>query len=65
MTKTPDHLFFVRPETLTDGSKVFNVWYGDIKFSAVTEEDAEELANKLMDAINDHTNDVADFIDER
>jgi hypothetical protein len=53
-----------RTETLTDGSKVFNVLvYSDydtlvIEFHCVTEKDASEFEAKLYCAIQDHTVDV-------
>lgn len=63
--RTPDHLFFIRPETLTDGSKVFNVHFCDTVFECASEDDAEALAEELSDAINLRTDAWADIVDER
>lgn len=62
--KEPDFLFFVVREKLSDGSEVFNVQFGDTQFCGVTQEDAQELAQKMADAINEHTGHTADVIDE-
>jgi hypothetical protein len=59
-----EFLFFVIREKLSDGSEVFNVQLGDIRFPAVTQDDALELAEKLSDAINDHTTTTAAVVDE-
>ncbi len=70
MTKTkqkansPDTLIFVISEKLSDGSLVYNVVLGEHKWHAVDQDEARELANKFSDAINDHTTNTADVIDE-
>jgi hypothetical protein len=61
---TPEFLLFVTSETLTDNSKVYNVVFGEHKFAAVTQQDARDIANAICDAINDHTTQTADVIDE-
>lgn len=54
-----------RTETLSDGSKVYNVLvYSDqetlvLEFHCVSERDASEFENKLYCAIQDHTVDAA------
>lgn len=55
----PEHLFWVVEETLSDGSKVYNVEFGDVHFPCVTENDANTLAEKLADAIEEHTTTTA------
>lgn len=59
MPNTPDHLVFIDEETLTDGSKVYNIAFGNIEIPAITKQDAEDMAEKIMDAINEHSNDLA------
>ena len=60
----PDVLVFVTGETLTDGSKVFNVRIGNLVLHAYTEEDAEDLASEIAEAITDHATELADYIVE-
>lgn len=55
----PDHLFWVIEETLSDGSTVFNVEFGDTVWPCVTENDAADLAETIADAINKHSNSSA------
>jgi hypothetical protein len=59
----PEYLLFMVKETLTDGSEVYNVIFGDFKFAAVSVTDAVQLADKIMDAINEHTTQTA-VVDE-
>lgn len=59
INNAPDHLFWVLSEELSDGSTVYNVEFGDTKFPCVTENDANDLAEKMADAVNEHTNDTA------
>lgn len=54
-TGAPDFIVFMVKESLTDGSHVYNVLLGEMKFCAVDEDAAEELAQTISDAINDHT----------
>lgn len=60
----PDHLVFVTHETLSDGSEVHNVVFGEFTFHAITESDADELANDIVRSIEAHTNDTADVVYE-
>lgn len=53
------HHIRVEQEILSDGSDVYNVRFSDIKLAAVTEHDANLLADKIAAAINEHTNDEA------
>lgn len=64
MAHNSEHLLFVAAEILTDGSKVYNVHFGDHKFAATSIIDAVELADKLAAAINEHTCHTADVVDE-
>lgn len=54
-----DILIFIIPETLTDGSRVFDVKVGNVKLQAVTRDDAFEFAEKIRAAVDDHTNNTA------
>lgn len=60
----PDLVIFVIPETLSDGSKVFDVKFGNVKLQAVSEDEASELAEKIRDAVEDHTNNTAGVVYE-
>jgi len=60
----PDTLIFVISEKLSDGSLAYNVVLGEHKWQAVDHDEARELANKFSDAINDHTTNTADVVDE-
>lgn len=60
-----DISIFVIPKVLSDGSKVYDVKLGDTVLNAVTETEADELATKMMDAINVHTNHSARRADRR
>jgi hypothetical protein len=65
MTKPmPDTVIFINRNKLTDGSETFDVQLGDHVWHAVTEDDAIEMANKIADAINDHSNDSAGIVGE-
>lgn len=59
---TPSILIWIEEETLSDQSKVYNVVLPGEKLSAVSSADADELALKIVDAINDHTSDIADVM---
>jgi hypothetical protein len=63
-TNTPDTVIFVTPKALSDGSKVFDVRLGNEVWPAVTEDDANSLAEKIKDAIEDHTNATAGVVYE-
>ena len=56
-------MIWVRRETLSDGSHVYNVEFGTLTIPAISEKDAESLAEKLRDNIAYHTNEtvVASF----
>jgi hypothetical protein len=55
MSKSPpDIIIFVNEETLSDGSKAYNVAIGNITLHAVTEAEAVELAEKIEEAIDSH-----------
>ena len=45
--------------TLSDGSKVYDVVFGDARMPAVTLRDAESMAYAIAAAINNHSNDGA------
>lgn len=53
-----DHVIRVVAETLSDGSEVFNVHFGNIVLHAVTDRDAVALSNRLFEAIDLHTVDA-------
>lgn len=42
--------------TLSDGSKAYSVFFGNVYLDAVSFGDAEILAAKILDAIEEHTN---------
>jgi hypothetical protein len=48
-------LVFIRRERLTDGSYGFNVQLGEFEWKAVTEQDADKLAQTIVAAVNAHT----------
>lgn len=50
----PEIIIFIEQQKLTDGSVAFNVRIGDIIIPAMSEEDANDLAGVISDAINDH-----------
>jgi hypothetical protein len=54
---TPEHfpIWVVRKE-LSDASEVFDVEIGGQTVEAVTKDDAYELAQKISEAINEHSN---------
>lgn len=54
-----DLILYIERETLTDGSYVFNVRFGDTLLHGVTEDDACALAEAMADAINKYTVDSA------
>jgi hypothetical protein len=64
MADAPDFIVFVVPETLSDGSVVYNVKIGGLTLNAVTESDANDLAEKISDAIGDHTVNTAGVVVE-
>jgi hypothetical protein len=57
-------LIFIHRKQLTDGSFVYDVQVGDHTWAAVTEADAEKLADAISHAITDHTNDTAEAVYE-
>jgi len=59
MTNMPNHIVWVNEETLTDQSKVYNVDVFGTIFPAITKSDADEMVNKITNAINKHTNETA------
>jgi hypothetical protein len=63
-TDSPDTLFFVISEKLSDGSVVYNVVLGEHKWQAVDQDEARDLAHDLAEAINDHTTNTAGVVDE-
>lgn len=60
--ETPDILVFVVREKLSDGSIVWNVELEKITIHAVTQEDAEDLAEAIALAINEHSVNTAETI---
>lgn len=61
---TPDNIIFVIHETLTDGSIVYSVRFGEREFAATGQEEAEDFAHALADAINDYTTETAGVVIE-
>ena len=54
---TPDVLIWVIPTVLTDGSRVYAVEMpGEYKVDAITEADAADMAQEIVEAINEHSN---------
>ena len=64
MSDMPGTLVFVVPETLSDNSVVYNVILGEYTWHATDQENANELAEKIVAAINEHTVDEADVVYE-
>jgi hypothetical protein len=60
----PEVILFVERRELSDGSFVFNVVLGDMRFAATSQDDAEEFAEKISDAINEDTTQTAGVIVE-
>jgi hypothetical protein len=58
----PDILIFVVPSKLSDGSEVFAVKVGDLVIAAISEDDATDLAQNIVTAINSHSNETAEVI---
>ncbi len=61
---TPDTLFFIVKNKLSDGSHTYDVVLGEHKWHAEDQDEAQELAHGMADLINDLTCDVADVVDE-
>lgn len=59
----PDVLIFKTVKTLSDGSKAFNVEIDRIVFAAVTESDANTMADKIRQAILDHSVTSVEILD--
>lgn len=57
-----DFLIYIKPQTLSDGSKVYDVRIGDCVFNAETKDAAEQLATAICGAINDLTVNTADIV---
>lgn len=55
----PNVTVFVVERSLSDASKVYDVCLRETVLHAVTEQDAHDLASKIRQAINAHTNDIA------
>lgn len=53
-----DTIVTVIERKLTDGSEVYEVLVGGLLLRAVTQRDAEALADKLSAAIDAHTNET-------
>lgn len=61
----PDLLIWIEEETLSDGSKVYNVSLGCEKFAATDLDAAEALAGDMVAAINENTDTVAAWLHNR
>jgi hypothetical protein len=61
---TPDTLFFVVKNRLSDGSHTYDVMFGEHRWHAEDQEHARELAQGMADLINEHTVDLANVVDE-
>lgn len=57
-----EHKVHIVERTLSDGSKVHDVVFGDVLLPAVTERDAAELAQKIQFAVHDHTNESVEIV---
>lgn len=53
------HKVNIVEQTLSDGSKAYDVVFGDVVMPAVTLRDAESMAYAIAAAINNHSNDGA------
>jgi hypothetical protein len=58
-TEAPDIIVWIITRELSDGSEVFDVDLNGQIFEAVSEDDAEQLAEAFADAISSHTNSTA------
>jgi hypothetical protein len=64
MKSASDIVVFVVAETLSDNSIVYNVKLGQLTLNAVTQSDAQDLAEKISTAIADHTVNTTGVVDE-
>ena len=55
----PNILIWIIKNTLTDGSSTFDVDFNGTLLECISEDDANDLAQTIADAINQHTNDKA------
>jgi hypothetical protein len=55
---------YVVPQTLTDGSKVYDVKLGNWTLYGITKHDADVCALGIAALINDHTTDDAAVFDD-
>lgn len=53
-----EHVILIRSDRLSDSSLVYAVVIGGIDFPAISESDAENLANRFRDAVKRHTNET-------
>jgi hypothetical protein len=58
------HKIHIYAKRLTDSSLVYDVHFRDVRFPAITENDAIALADKIAGAINDHSVDTAEAVIE-
>lgn len=59
-----EFIIFVVKERLPDGSYVYGVLLGELKFHAVDEAHAMALAQTISAAINEHAGNTADVVYE-
>lgn len=52
----------VSRRTLTDNSYVFDVVIGNLSLPAITEADAFAIAERVVDAVNNHTTETAKIV---
>jgi hypothetical protein len=57
-----EHTIRIVQETLSDGSHVYDLNFPIHRISVCSRDDAEELAAKIQQAIEDHSNDSAAII---
>lgn len=51
---------YINEQTLSDGSKVFDVEFEGAVFQCITEGHAADLAETIAEAINKHSNNTAE-----
>ena len=61
---TLDTVFFIVKNRLSDGSHTYDVVLGEHRWHAEDEAKAYELAQGMVDLINDLTCDIAGYVDE-
>ena len=57
-----EHKVEIVERVLSDGSKAYDVVFGEAVLPAVTMNDAAELAQKIQFAVHDHTNESVQVV---